>query len=262
MLDYFTRHLKNGPEIKEQRRVTYFTYGTNDWKETNIWPPYGTKMQTLYFGEGRSLVPTKPDIPDGFDTYTVDFTASSGKENRWMGQMGLPVMYKDRQLEDEKLLYYTSAPLDADIEITGSPTVILQAASTHTDGAFYLYLEDVAPDGRVTYLTEGLLRAIHRKLGNPSTAPYVPLGVYHSLRKTDVQPLIPGEVAEISITLCPISVMIFMGHRIRLAIAGHDAAMKTRYPADGIPELRFYRNSARASYLQLPVVGRELPGAA
>ena len=262
MLDYFTRHLKDGPEIKEQRRVTYFTYGTNDWKETNIWPPHGTQMQTLYFSEGRSLVHTKPDIPDGFDTYSVDFTASSGKENRWMGQMGLPVMYKDRQLEDEKLMYYTSAPLDADIEITGSSIATLQVASTHTDGAFYLYLEDVASDGRVTYLTEGLLRAIHRKLGNPSTAPYVPLGVYHSLRKTDVQPLVPGEVAEISITLCPISVQIFTGHRIRLAIAGHDASMKTRYPVDGIPELRFYRNSVHASYLQLPVVGWEPPGAA
>jgi hypothetical protein len=171
-------------------------------------------------------------------------------------------MYKDRQLEDEKLLYYTSAPLDADIEITGSPSVTLQVASTHTDGAFYLYLEDVAPDGRVTYLTEGLLRAIHRKLRNPSTAPYVPLGVYHSLRKTDVQPLVPGEVAEISITLCPISVHIFTGHRIRLAIAGHDAAMKTRYPVDGIPELRFYRNSVNASYLQLPVVEWEPSGVA
>ena len=179
-----------------------------------------------------------------------------------MGQMGLPVIYNDRQSDDEKLLYYTSAPLDADIEITGSPSVTLQVASTHTDGAFYLYLEDVAPDGRVTYLTEGLLRAIHRKPGNPSTAPYVPLGVYHSLRKTDVQPLVPGEVAEISITLCPISVLIFSGHRIRLAIAGHDAAMKTRYPVDGNPELRFYRNSAHASYLQLPVVGWKPQGAA
>ena len=176
-----------------------------------------------------------------------------------MGQLGRPVKYGDRRAEDEKLLHYTSAPLEADLEITGSPTVTLQVISTHTDGAFHVYLEDVAPDGRVTYLTEGLLRAIHRKVGDARTAPYVPLGVYHSLRKVDVQPLTPGEVAEISITLCPISVLISVGHRIRLAIAGHDAALKTRYPLDGIPELRFQRNSAQASYLQLPVMGRELP---
>ena len=260
MLEYFTRHLKDGPEIKEQRRVTYFTYGANVWQETNVWPPKGIQMQKLYFGEARSLVPTKPVSPDGYDPYTVDFTASTGEENRWMGQMGRPVKYGDRHAEDEKLAHYTSAPLEADIEITGSPTVNLQVLSTHADGAFHVYLEDVAPDGRVTYMTEGLLRAIHRKIGDTKTAPYVPLGVYHSLRKVDVQPLVPGEVAEISITLCPISVLIFTGHRIRLAIAGHDAALNTRYPLDGIPELRFQRNSAQASYLQLPVM--EPPGSA
>jgi putative CocE/NonD family hydrolase len=258
MLDYFARHLGDGPETREQRRVTYFTYGANVWKETDVWPPKGIQMQTLYFGEGRSLLPTRPVSPDGYDAYTVDFTASSGEENRWMGQMGRPVNYGDRRAEDEKLLHYTSAPLEADLEITGSPTIILQVISTHADGAFHVYLEDVAPDGRVTYLTEGLLRAIHRKVGDPRTAPYVPLGVYHSFRKADVQPLTPGEVAEICITLCPISVLISMGHCIRLAIAGHDAALKTRYPLDGTPELHFMRNSAHASYLQLPVMGSEL----
>ncbi|MFX0145206.1 MAG: CocE/NonD family hydrolase [Candidatus Hodarchaeota archaeon] len=259
MLDYFALHLKDGPGIREQRRVTYFTYGANVWKETDVWPPKGIQIQTLYFGESRSLIHTRPVSPDVYDTYTVDFTASSGEENRWMGQLGRPVKYGDRREEDEKLLYYTSAPLEADLEVTGSPTVSLQVISTHSDGAFHVYLEDVAPDGRVTYLTEGLLRAIHRKVGDPRTAPYVPLGVYHSLRKVDVQPLTPGEVAEISITLLPISVLIFMGHRIRLAIAGHDAALKTRYPLEGIPELHFQRSSAQASYLQLPVMGRELP---
>ena len=259
MLDYFAHHLKDEPEFKEPRRVTYFTYGANTWKETPVWPPKGIQPQTLYFGEGRSLIHTKPVSPDGYDSYTVDFTASTGEENRWLGQMGRPVKYGDRRMEDEKLMHYTSTPLEADLEITGSPTVSLQVASTHTDGAFHVYLEDVALDGRVTYLTEGLLRASHRKIGDPKTAPYVPLGVYHSLRKVDVQPLVPGEVAEISITLYPISVLIFTGHRIRLAIAGHDAALKTRYPLDGIPELRFQRNSIHASCLHLPVMENGLP---
>ena len=254
MFAYFAHHLKDGPEFKEPRRITYFTYGANTWRETDVWPPQGIHTKTLYFGDGRSLVDARPDSPDGIDPYSVDFTTSSGEENRWMGQMGRPVKYGDRRSEDEKLLHYTSPPLGADLEITGSPTVSLQVASTHADGAFHVYLEDVAPDGRVTYLTEGLLRAIHRKLGDPKTAPYVPLGVYHSLRKVDVQPLVPGEAAEITITLLPISVLVSMGHRIRIAIAGHDAALKTRYPLEGTPELRFHRNSTHASYLQLPVV--------
>lgn len=254
MLDYFARHLKDGTEVKEQRRILYFTYGANTWKETATWPPQDIQTQILYFGENRSLVRTQPVSPEGYDSYTIDFTASTGEQNRWMGQMGRPVKYGNRCIEDEKLLHYTSSPLEADLEITGSPVVTLQVASSHSDGAFHVYLEDVAQDGRVTYLTEGLLRAIHRKIADPKTAPYVPLGVYHTLRKVDIQPLVPDEVAEICITLQPISVLVFAGHRIRLAIAGHDAALKTRYPAEGTPVLRFFRNGVHASSLQLPVM--------
>ena len=127
-------------------------------------------------------------------------------------------------------------------------------ASTHSDGAFHVYFEDVAPDGRVSYLTEGILRAIHRKTRDPKTAPFVPLGVYHTYGKVDAQPLTPGEVAEIPITLQPISVVIHKGHRIRVAIAGHDAALKDRFPSAGTPQLSFQRNAVYPAGIKLPVM--------
>jgi hypothetical protein len=37
--------------------------------------------------------------------------------------------------------------------------VVLEVASTATDGTFFAYLEDVAPDGHLAYLDEGELRA-------------------------------------------------------------------------------------------------------
>jgi putative CocE/NonD family hydrolase len=174
-----------------------------------------------------------------------------------MSQMGKPVYYGDRKDEDKKLLTYTSAPLDDDIELTGSPTVTLYAASTHEDGAFYVYLEDVGPEGRVSYLTEGMLRAIHRKTADPVTAPYIPLGVYHTFKKADAMPLVPGEVAEVSITLFPISTVFKKGHSIRVAIAGHDDALKDRYPKEGVPVLTVERNSTRQSQVVLPVMRRK-----
>jgi putative CocE/NonD family hydrolase len=188
----------------------------------------------------------------GSDAYTVDFTATTGNENRWMSQMGNPVHYGDRRDEDKKLLTYTSAPLADDLELTGSPTVTLRVASTHEDGAFYVYLEDVGPDGRVSYLTEGLLRAIHRKTADPATAPYVPLGVYHTFRQADALPLVPGEVAEVAITLFPISTLFKKGHSIRIAIAGHDEALKDRYPKEGVPVLTVRRDSDYPSRAVLP----------
>jgi putative CocE/NonD family hydrolase len=74
------------------------------------------------------------------------------------------VFYGDRAEADRRLLTYTSAPLTDDVEITGHPVVTLYVASTATDGAFYVYLEDVDENGRVTYVTEGQLRALHRRL--------------------------------------------------------------------------------------------------
>ena len=252
--EYFDRHLKGIGEDKEERRIIYFTYVANSWRKTSVWPPEGIVKETRYLASEHGLVPNPVSESQGSDSYTVDFTATTGLENRWMSQMGKPVHYGDRRDEDKKLLVYTSASLAEDLELTGSPTVTLYVASTHEDGAFYAYLEDVGPDGRISYLTEGMLRAIHRRKADPAAAPYVPLGVYHTFRRADALPLVPGEVAEIAITLFPISTVFKKGHSIRIAIAGHDDALKDRYPADGIPVLTIQRNSAYPSQVELPVV--------
>jgi len=254
---YFDRHLKGTGENKEERRIIYFTYVANTWRETDVWPPEGIANETWYLAPDNGLSLDMPTDGHGSDSYTVDFTTTTGNENRWMSQMGNPVTYGDRRDEDKKLLAYTSVPLTEDLELTGSPTVTLHVASTHEDGAFYVYLEDVGPDGRVSYLTEGLLRAIHRKKADPATAPYVPLGVYHTYKKADSLPLAQGEIAEVAITLFPISTVFKKGHSIRLAIAGHDDALKDRYPKKGTPVLTVKRNSTHPSQVALPVMRRK-----
>jgi len=57
------------------------------------------------------------------------------------------VVYPDRAEEDRRLLTYTSKPLEEDTEITGHPVVTLYVTSTATDGAFFVYLEDVDEAG-------------------------------------------------------------------------------------------------------------------
>jgi hypothetical protein len=166
------------------------------------------------------------------------------------------VVYPDRAEEDAKLLTYTSAPLETDVEITGSPIVTLYVASTETDGAFHVYLEDVAPDGRVTYITEGILRAIHRQVSEEEPL-YEGSGPHRSFKRADAEPLVPGEVAEIRFNLYATSVLIKKGHRIRIAIAGHDGSMFARYPAEGTPVLTVQRNSVYPSHVELPMMIRE-----
>ena len=254
MFDFFDRYLKEDTVQKEKRRILYFTYGVNRWNETNTWPPKGIIDQIWYFWQNNSLETGFPHNKEGSDPYTIDFTATTGEQNRWMAQMGMDVHSGDRREEDRQLVTYTSTPLESDLEITGSPSVYLYISSSHKDGAFHVYLEDVSPEGRVTYLTEGLLRAIHRKGKNPSQAPFVPLGIYHTFRKEDAEPLLPGEVTEIGVTLLPISNVFRKGHSIRVAIAGHDKAMKDRCPKKGVPEINLERNSVYPSRIILPVI--------
>jgi hypothetical protein len=136
---------------------------------------------------------------------------------------------------------YTSEPLDTDLEITGTPVVTLEMSSSTSDGAVHAYLENVSPEGRVTHVDEGLLRVIDRKEVDPKSLPYLPIGPAHSFLRKDAEPLTPGEAATIRFSMYPTSVMLRKGHRIRVALAGADAGLFQRYPAEGTPTWTVYR---------------------
>ena len=164
------------------------------------------------------------------DIYPVNFTSSTGKQTRWTTELDLNILYPDRSSEDGKLLVYTGRLLTTDVEISGSPVVVLEVASTVTDGAFFAYLEDVAPDGHVTYLDEGELRAINRKQMDTHERPYNSPGSASSSSHHNAQPLVPGEPAELKIGMWPTSILLRKGHQIRIALAGADAGTFRRYP--------------------------------
>jgi hypothetical protein len=205
--------------------------------------------------EDNMLSDSEPTAESGADTYTVDFEATTGTLNRWHTQMGGDVIYPDRAEQDKRLLTYTSNTLAEDIEITGHPVVTLYVASTHTDGAFFVYLEDVDESGRVTYVTEGQLRALHRKVSTDEP-PYAMLVPYHSFKREDGALLVPGETAELKFGLHPTSVLVKKGHRLRIAIAGHDKDTFARIPAEGDPVVTIERNARFASCIDLPVVAK------
>jgi putative CocE/NonD family hydrolase len=105
-------------------------------------------MTSWYFNENNSLTSKQPTANVAEDRYTINFDATTGEKNRWHTQVGGDVFYPDRVEEDKKLLTYTSAPLETDVEITGHPVVSLFLTSTQTDGAFFVYLEDVDENGK------------------------------------------------------------------------------------------------------------------
>jgi uncharacterized protein len=252
--DFFDRVLRNDTPETIESSIQYYTMGEGRWHTTKIWPPAGLSAERLYFGEHNTLNAVAPSASNASDSYTVDFTASTGKQNIWAtGFGGGDVVYPDRAGEDKKLLVYNSPPLETDFEITGSPMLTVEMSSTTSDGAIHAYLEDVSPEGRVTYVDEGILRVIDRKQVDPKSLPYEPLGPAHSFLRKDAQPLTPGDPAQIRFSLYPTSVLLRKGHRIRVALAGADASVFQRYPPDGTSRWTVYREAQRASFIELPV---------
>jgi hypothetical protein len=253
MADFFDRVLR--PEVTQSidSGIRYYTMGEHQWHETKVWPPLGFESRSrLYFAANHSLGSTPPVAALASDSYSVDFTATTGTDSRWFADLDHDILYPNRSAEDVKLLVYTGAPLATDVEISGSPSVTLGVASTAADGAFFAYLEDVAPDGRVTLLDDGELRAVCRRLADSHKLPYVPLGPIASSSRDEAQPLVPGMPVELKFSMWPISVVLRKGHRIRIALAGADAGFR-RFPPVGDVTWTVYRKARLASYLELPM---------
>ncbi len=250
-LDSYLRDSGNG---NPERKLVYYTMGEEKWKSTTAWPPANVVPERWFLSADHKLSKDRPSEEDAADAYTIDFEATTGPTNRWHTLLGgFAVIYPDRSKEDARLLTYTSAPLAEDCEITGHPIVTLYITSNATDGAFYAYLEGVEKTGKVTYITEGQLRAIHRRVST-ETPPFRLPVPYHTFKRKDGMPLVPGEVAELTFGMHPTSILIKKGHSIRLAIAGHDKDTFARIPPDAAPKITVSRSHLFASSVDLPVV--------
>lgn len=251
--DAALRGVDNG--FYREKPVAYFTMGEERWKFSDTWPPPGAETVPFYFAAGNTLAPAGPSALDGYDEYRVDHTAGTGNRSRWVSLVNplhKPIEYPDRKKQAAKLLCYTSSPMRAPMEVTGHPVVTLYVSSTAEDGAFFAYLEDVAPDGSVAYITEGMLRAIHRKRSDDK-APHPVVTPYRTFTREDAEPLVPGEIAELVFDLYPTSYVFKEGHAVRVSLAGADKDHFAFVPEEP-PTVRTHRSAAYPSRIDLPVM--------
>ena len=246
----FANSCFNGEAAREGGKVLhYYTLGEGVWKSTRTWPVPATRRR-WYMASGFRLSSSPEQT--GFDEFQVDRELGDVSTNRWASSIGAPVNYGDRRSFDAARLAYTSEPLMHDVEITGHPVVHLNITSTREDGVFFAYLEAVRPDGVSCYLTEGQLRALHRKVWTQS--PFSVLGPQHSCLRRDAQPLTPGEPAILAFTMWPISARLPAGYRLRVCLAGSDKTSFGNVPADGVPpQLNFHRGGD-GCYIDLPII--------
>jgi putative CocE/NonD family hydrolase len=163
-----------------------------------------------------------------------------------------------------RVLTFTSAPLDADIEVTGPIVLELFASSDQIDTRFIVKLADQHPQDEAarakdlqpafTNVAKGWLLASHReKDAKRSTE----LRAFYT--HSNPQPLTPGEVYRFDIEVLPVAYVFKKGHRIRLEIANGDSAVTDAvfthpYPPTAIGSDTFHHNAVHPSRLKLPVI--------
>ncbi len=229
--DYWLKGIDNG--IMDEDPVYYYTYNApagSEWRSAKQWPLPNETRTRYYLGES-SLSTAEPTGGDQKDETTVAYDVTPDN----MATKGL---------------LYETAPLSADVQVTGHPAVNLWVSSTATDGDFIATIQDVGPDSAVTsYNVTGQLRASLRKLQG---APYNNLGLpWHRFNQEDVTSLVPGEPVELEFDILPISMIFKAGHRIRLVITFASRATPELDPA---PKVTIFRDSEHSSHLTLPII--------
>ena len=239
--------------------------GEWSWESTATWPPDGVDWTMFHFDEGPSgsvestndgMLSASGEPAPGFDDYTIDPTTTTGTSSRWDNAVGAaPAMdYPNLAANDRKALTYTTPPLERDVSVIGHPIVELVVTAENGDADFVVVLEEVDADGRVHYVTEGVLRASHRQLAK---APWKNLGLpYQRSHREDPVPLPDGVPTKLWFDLLPTATVFNEGHRIRIAVFCADADNLAPRPVeDGESpgNVRVYRGGDHASGIVLPI---------
>jgi len=254
--DYWLMGIDNG--FDETPRVKVFTIGDNEWRSRSEWPPAETTTCGFYLHSGGnahlaesdgSLGPTAPTSTEPVDRYVYDPNdpvALTLNVDLWARAKYL--QDRARLSERTDVLVYDTAPLEADMEITGPISVTLYAASSARDTDFTAALVDIFPNGYAHLVQEGIIRA--------------------SFRESDRERILiePGRVYAYAIDLRATSYVIKKGHRIRVEISSSNFNRYDRNPNTGnafgmdaqvnSAQQTIYHTAEYPSRVTLPIIPR------
>jgi len=256
---WFDRWLKRADNgVEKEQPVTVFwevarTGGTAlgggqstpNWITTHsAWPVPEAQKRSFYLTGDAQLVTDKPS--SAAQTAPRTYTYPTGTELIGSNaQFSLPV-------EPEGVLVYRSAPMTADLTILGAPTITFHVSIQHDDADFVVDLHDLYPNGDVQYLQRGLLRASMRAVDPTRSRPDA---IRHSFTKRE--PLVPGKVYEIRMSLPPIGAVIREGHRLEVTIMAPSPIAQPDWgfhPAGQPGRNTVHHSAAQPSVLDIPVI--------
>jgi putative CocE/NonD family hydrolase len=267
LLPFYDLHLKgknNG--FMEAEPVRVFVRGANVWRAEETWPPKATTVP-YYLRKGPSgSVTSMNDGGLSTDKPNADEPATSYTYPDWEWVNGVAIIGPDGRVDPvRRVLTFTSAPLERDLDVTGPIVLKLFASSTAIDTQFIVKLTDQHPQDETarksgaqpsfTPVSKGWLKASHREKDEKRSTPTRPFYTH-----TNPQPLTPGEVYEFDIEVLPISYVFKKGHRLRFELANSDSpatdgVFSHPYHPTQMGTDTIHHDAAHASCLMLPVVG-------
>jgi putative CocE/NonD family hydrolase len=254
-MDHWVRGEDNGVDTDPRVRVDFETTTTPATKFGEIiqaqpgwtntlrdWPAPGTQWHTLHLTTDGKL-----------DDHPSQDTAEA-QERRYFYPAGTELAGDARQFAlpavEWASLSYRSSPVTVDTAIVGSPQLRFYASSQQSNTDFMVVLHDVAPNGDVTYLQRAYLRASRRAVSDALSTPQY---VFHPHLKDE--PLRPGQVYELKVSVPPVAYMLRAGHRLELLIAAPSPIPTPGWGLTPIADSGFntvYQGSGYASQLRIP----------
>jgi putative CocE/NonD family hydrolase len=192
------------------------------WAAHARWPSPGIRMTSLALGNGE--LSFSHDRRGDHAPRTIQSPSTVGHfAGKWCSYSAAPDLPGDQRDEDGGSLVFETQPLREKVDILGMAEVRLKVASSEPVAMVAARISDVAPNGKATRVTYGMLNLTHRD------------------GHEDPEPLTPGEPVTVCVQLNGIAQSFPKGHTIRLSLSSSywplawlppRSAMLTVFPAD------------------------------
>lgn len=266
LLPFYDRYLKGAANGWERRApVRLYQYGAEAWRDEREWPLKRARPTEFHLSARKSNSVTS--LNDGSLAEKVPgrsggATSYRYPDPRW--KIGTVAFGPNGPDPVARVLTFTTAPLDADLDVIGPIVLELYLSSDRIDTDVIVKVSDQHPqdagarkEGRQPaskVVAKGWLRAAHREKDATRSKPYRPFYTH-----ANPQPLVPGEVYKLEIEVMPCAYRFRKGHRIRLEIANGDspltdAIFSHHYGHHKVGRDTIHHSQKYPSRLLLPVV--------
>jgi putative CocE/NonD family hydrolase len=220
-LDQFVRGVPGGfgpaPSVTvffETHKNAAGTLTPNGRLDSGSFPLSQTQFTDWYL-RGDGTLSTEPPTTNEANRFYVHGT----KRQFWSYQAGGGVGPPITTAEGPDELTWRTAPMTEDTAIAGPIAATLFAKTTVSDTEFFVEVVDEGPDGSVTYLQRGLLKASHVAVDDAKSDKTGDGRIYRPFHPhTNPQQIAPNQGREYLIEVWPVGHVFRAGHRIAVKV--------------------------------------------